>query len=81
VSSSIELIKSVGEVIVLLSLGGFTAWKAHKADKQTKGTGNGFAAHVKGALADIKDEQRELRGLLTEHLADHAGSDLARSTK
>jgi hypothetical protein len=54
----------------------WTGWHSRKSNRQTKATGNGFAKHVLDDLKVIKGELKEQRVLLTEHLADHAGSDL-----
>jgi len=73
-----DTIQQVGELITLLALGGYTAWKAHKADKQTKATGNGFARHVRDSLERIEKKADATNALMVEHLSDHAGSDLSR---
>lgn len=70
--------QQVGELVTLLILGGYTAWKAHKADKQTKATGNGFAKHVRDSLARIEKKADSTHDLMVEHLSDHAGADLSR---
>ena len=72
-----DTIQQLGELITLLVLGGYTAWKAHKADKQTKATGNGFAKHVRESLDRIERKADKTHDLMVEHLADHSGSDLS----
>jgi hypothetical protein len=73
-----DTIQQVGELITLLALGGYTAWKAHKTDRQTKATGNGFAKSVRESLDRIEKKADATHVLMVEHLADHAGSDLSR---
>lgn len=59
------------------------ATRAGVAARQTLNTGNGYAERTEAALASIAekvDETNKLatktHDLMTEHLADHAGSDL-----
>lgn len=56
----------------------YAGWKSHRADKQTRATGNGFAKHTTERLERIEALTHETHALMVEHLADHAGSDLTR---
>lgn len=56
----------------------YAGWQAYRANKQTKGTGNGFARHTTEALERIEKKTDDTHQLMIEHLADHAGSDLSR---
>jgi hypothetical protein len=51
--------KGLGELLGLLVLGGFTAYKAHKSAKYAKPTGNGFAGKVLDQLEELKAGQSE----------------------
>jgi hypothetical protein len=70
-------IKTVAEVVVLATIGGYGAWKARKAEKQTVSTGNGFAKHVMDDLAEIKDELKNTNKKLDHHIQAHADADIA----
>lgn len=63
--------RGIGELAVFVGLGGYTAWKARRADQQTRSTGNGWAKDVKDRLDRIEDK-------LDEHLRDHADAGLFR---
>jgi hypothetical protein len=55
-----DQITTLGQTIGFLVIGGYAAWKAHRSDRQTRATGNGFADFVKAELASISrrvDEQ------------------------
>ncbi len=42
--------QTLGQVAALIVLGGYTAIKARRAEKQTRSTGNGFAGYVQDDL-------------------------------
>lgn len=66
-------LRNIGEVAGYLVIGGFIAWKAHKAEKRaseakdeaekakdfSEPTGNGFAKYVKDSLAQLKEAANE----------------------
>lgn len=56
----------------------YSGWNSRRANKQTKSTGNGFAAHVKEDLAEIKAGIVRVEDKIDHHLQDHAGADLRR---
>lgn len=74
-------LKSIGEVAAFLLLGGYTAWKSHKAAKQTVATGNGFAKFVKEHLTEIKDQVGRTEKKIDDHIASHADADVHRGRK
>ena len=75
-----ETWQSLGEVVVFASIGGYAAWKARRADQQTRATGNGFAADVKARLASIEqkidDRTGDLERKIDGHLAAHVEASL-----
>lgn len=70
--------QTLGLVAGNLTLVGWGAFQAHKANKQTKATGNGFARHVKDDLAEIKQGLGRVEGKIDRHIEDHAEADLRR---
>lgn len=44
----------VGELAAFVGVSTLVAWKAHRADKQTRATGNGFAGDVRSSLERIE---------------------------
>jgi hypothetical protein len=75
--------KSVGELVVFIGLGGYTAWKARKAEKQTVATGNGFARFVKESLVRLEMGQKRndeanvrIEKKIDDHVASHADADV-----
>jgi hypothetical protein len=50
-----EHFTQLGSAVAFLLIGGVAAWKAAKAERQTRGTGNGFAQHVRESLSRIED--------------------------
>lgn len=70
----------------------FTSWQAyranrnaHRANQQTKATGNGFAKHTAESLARLeqfalegKEADRRIEGKIDRHIEDHAEADLRR---
>ena len=70
-------VKTVGEIVVLGVIGGYGAWKARRAAKQTVSTGNGFAKHVMDDLAEIKAELKNTNRKLDHHIQAHADADVA----
>lgn len=68
--------RSLGELVVLGALGGYTAWKSRKAAKQTVATGNGFAKFVKDSLTEIKTEVKATNKKIDDHLQAHANADV-----
>lgn len=67
----------IGELVVLASLGGYGAWKAHKAEKYAKPTGNGFAKSVKDSLARIETKVDRTEEKIDHHVAAHADAEVA----
>lgn len=67
----LETWRSLGEVAVFLALGGYAAVRAHRADKQTRGTGNGFAHSVRESLDRIEKK-------IDDHVAAHADAEIKR---
>jgi hypothetical protein len=73
--------RALGEIVGLVGLGLYTAWKARKAEKYAKPTGNGFAKHVMDDLAEIKVELKEQRHQLQHHIQAHADAEVATRLK
>lgn len=69
--------RALGEIVGLVSLGGYTAWKARKAEKYAKPTGNGFAKSVKDSLARIEKAQKRTEEKIDHHIAAHADAEVA----
>lgn len=72
---------TVAEGLVLGVLAGVSAWKAWRAERQTRGTGNGFAATVKDALGRIEAKVDHVDGKVDQveqkidgHIAAHANA-------
>lgn len=57
-----------GAVIIAALISGIAAYYAAKAEKNSRPVSNGFTA-------EVKQDLRELRDLLTTHLRDHANRD------
>lgn len=77
--------RSLGELLTFVVLGGYTAWKARKAAKQTVATGNGFARFVKDSLVRLEAGQRRsdaadkrIENKIDTHLQSHADADVHR---
>lgn len=70
--------RSLGEIAVLAALGGYGAWKARKAEKYAKPTGNGFAISVKESLRRIEEKVDRTERKVDHHIASHADADVAR---
>ena len=69
--------RSIGEIAVLAALGGYGAWKARKAEKYAKPTGNGFAVSVKESLRRIEEKVDRTERKVDHHIAAHADAELA----
>lgn len=46
-------LQTFGSTVAFLAIGGYAAWKARGAERQTRGTGNGFAGDVTESLDRI----------------------------
>lgn len=75
---SAPVLQSIGEAVGFLSLGGYTAWKAKRAEANTKSTSNGFAGTVTGALERIESHVERTEQKIDEHIAAHADNDIRR---
>lgn len=69
--------RALGEIVGLVSLSGYTAWKARKAEKYAKPTGNGFAKSVKDSLARIEQKVERTEEKIDHHIAAHADAEVA----
>lgn len=73
-----DLWQSLGELAVFVGVGGYAAWKARNADKQTKSTGNGFAKDVTNGLDRIEKKIDRTEQKIDRHLEAHADAGLDR---
>lgn len=73
--------RALGEVVGLVGLGLYTAWKARKAEKYAKPTGNGFAKSVKDSLARIEQKVDRTEDKIDHHIAVHADAEVASRPK
>lgn len=80
-------LRTLGEVAGYLVVGGFVAWKAHKAEKNAKQaeiyakpTGNGFANEVRDALGRIEGRQQRDGEMLYDHIRAHANADVLKGS-
>jgi hypothetical protein len=70
--------RALGEVAGLTGLGLYTAWKARKAEKYAKPTGNGFAASVKESLRRIEHKVERTEEKVDRHIEAHAEAHVAK---
>lgn len=73
--------RSIGEIVGLVGLGLYTAWKARKAEKYAKPTGNGFAISVKESLRRIEEKVDRTERKVDHHIAAHADADVSARSK
>lgn len=82
-------LQTAGNSIGLIFLGGVAAWKAHRADLQSRPTGNGFADEVRDGITELRrevqdgfrDGRRRMDRIETKidgHLGDHVRAALKR---
>lgn len=69
--------RALGEIVGLVGLGLYTAWKARKAEKYAKPTGNGFAVSVKESLRRIEEKVDRTERKVDRHIEAHADHDVA----
>lgn len=68
--------RALGEIVGLVGLGLYTAWKARKAEKYAKPTGNGFAVSVKESLRRIEEKVDRTERKVDRHIEAHADHDV-----
>jgi len=73
---SFETWQAVGTMLAAL----FAGWQAHRSNKQTKSTGNGFAKHVLDGQARHDAALERIEGKIDRHVEDHAESDIRRKS-
>lgn len=77
--------QSLGTAAVLTPVAAVSAWKAWRAEEQTRSTGNGWSSEVTEQLRCIAAQAQRTEGkvdrtndLVLEHLAAHAENDIRR---
>jgi hypothetical protein len=75
--NTFEGVASFVEAAVFLVVVGYAALKAHRTERQTRATGNGWAELVTTRLGSIEQGQNRIETKIDAHIQSHADAHIS----